>query len=193
MASADHMNYLALNQNILNKGLVIGAGPREGTSETPITTAKGLKVFLNGTHVIPEHKELDKGSKIGSMIHPDAMSGMPGSSGELSYEFWVTKKEYIIIVRLKLDESAYGKSEPAADILAMVKRAELPDNIKDTEEYFPIISAEMILCHFDSLFEFYESMDATDDWTFNDDTLYSYVERHFELKKAVNFIDDKLK
>ena len=77
MASADHMNYLALNQNILNKGLVIGAGPREGTSETPITTAKGLKVFLNGTHVIPEHKELDKGSKIGSMIHPDAMSGMP--------------------------------------------------------------------------------------------------------------------
>ena len=51
----------------------------------------------------------------------------------------------------------------------------------------------MILCHFDSLFEFYESMDATDDWTFNDDTLYSYVERHFELKNAVNFIDDKLK
>ena len=89
MASADHMNYLALNQNILNKGLVIGAGPREGTSETPITTAEGLKVFLNGTHVIPEHKELDKGSKIGSMIHPDAMSGMPGSSGEISYELYL--------------------------------------------------------------------------------------------------------
>ena len=184
MASADHMNYLALNQNILNKGLVIGAGPREGTSETPITTAEGLKVFLNGTHVIPEHKELDKGSKIGSMIHPYAMSGMPGCSGELSYEFWVTEKEYIILVRLKLDESTNGDSEPAADILCLVKRDEIPEHIQQNEDSYPIICQDMMLCHFDSLFEFYEELKDTDDWTFQENTLFSYVEYYFKLKRS---------
>jgi hypothetical protein len=60
MNSSTHMNYLALNQIILNKGLIIGAWPQEGISKTTIITADGLQVFLNRTHVIPEHEELDK-------------------------------------------------------------------------------------------------------------------------------------
>jgi len=186
MNSSTHMNYLALNQNILNKGLVIGAGYQEGTSEIPITTAEGLQVFLNGTHVIPEHEELNKYFEIGSMVHPYAMSGMPGSSGEISYEFWVTEKEYIIIVRLKLDDSSFGESEPAADILALVKRDSLPKHLKDTTESYSIISRAMLLCHFDSLFEFYNSIEELDEWTFEDDTLYSFVQYHFELKNEPN-------
>jgi hypothetical protein len=186
MNSSTHMNYLALNQNILNKVLVFGAGPQEGTSETPIITADGLQVFLNGTHVIPEHEELDKCFEIGTMIHPDAMSGMPGSSGEISYEFWVTKMEYIIIVRLKLDEFACGESEPAADILALVQRNCLPNHLKDSEESYSIISREMLLCHFESLFEFYDSIEELDEWTFEDDALYSFVQYHFELKNEPN-------
>ena len=59
---------------------------------------------MNGTHAMPEHEELDKCLTIGSLTHPDAMMGMPGSSGELSYEFWVTEKEYIIVIRLQLDD-----------------------------------------------------------------------------------------
>lgn len=184
MNSSTHMNYLALNQNILNKGLIIGAGPQEGISKTPIITAEGLQVFLNGTHVIPEHEELDKWFEIGSMVHPYAMAGMPGSSGEISYEFWVTKMEYIIIVRLKLDESAYGESEPAADILALVQRNCLPNHLK--EESYAIISRGMLLCHFESLFEFYDSIEELDEWTFEDDTLYSFVQYHFELKNKPN-------
>ena len=186
MNSNSHMNYLALNQNILNKGLVIGAGPQEGTSETPIITEEGLKVYLNGTHVIPEHEELDKWFTIGSMIHPDAMSGMPGSSGEISYEFWTTKMEYIIVVRLKLDESTCGESEPAADLLALVQRNALPNNIADNEDSYHVISREMILCHFDSLFEYYNSLEELDDWAFEDDALYSFVKYHFELKNDLN-------
>ena len=182
MNSSTRMNYLALNQNILNKGLTIGAGPQEGTSKTPIITAEGLQVFLNGTHVIPEPGELDKWFTIGSMIHPYAMSGMPGASGEISYEFWVTKMEYIIIVRLKLDEFTCGESEPAAEILALVQRNCLPNNLKDTEESYSIISREMLLCHFESLFEFYDSIEELDEWTFEDDALYSFVQYYFELK-----------
>ena len=127
------------------------------------------------------------------MVHPYAMNGMPGSSGELSYEFWVTEKEYIIVVRLKLDEFTNGASEPATDILALVKRDEIPENIKQNEESYPIISQDMMLCHLESLFEFYETLKDLDEWSFEDDTLYSYVEYHFELKNAVKSIDNELK
>ena len=47
MNTQNHMNYLALNQNILNKPLVIGKGPQEGSSEIPTTTFHGLQVYLN--------------------------------------------------------------------------------------------------------------------------------------------------
>ena len=42
MDSGQQMNYLALNQNIMNMPLVIGQGLQEGTSETPISTFEGL-------------------------------------------------------------------------------------------------------------------------------------------------------
>ena len=193
MNAQNHMNYLALNQNILNKPLVIGKGPQEGSSETPITTFHGLQVYLNGTHAMPEHEELDKGFTIGSLTHPHAMFGMPGSSGYLSYEFWVTKNEYIIVVRLKLNEFTNGESEPAADILSLVKKDEIPEIIEQNEKSYAMICQEMMLCHLESLFEFYEKLEDLNDWSFEDDTLYSFVEHHFELKNSVKAIDDALK
>jgi hypothetical protein len=123
-----------------------------------------------------------------------SLNGIPmiiartGWSGEISYEFWVTEMEYIIIVRLKLDESTCGESEPAADILALVKRNSLPKHLNDTLESYSIISREMLLCHFDSLFEFYNSIEELDEWTFEDDTLFSFVQYHFELKNDSNSI-----
>ena len=193
MNSETHMNYLALNQNILNKPLVIGKGFREGESKTPITTFHGLQVYLNGTHTMPEHEELDKCFTIGSLTHPYAMMGMPGSSGEISYEFWVTEKEYIIVIRLQLNDFGEQEATPAAEILSLVKRDEIPGNIEQNKESYATICQDMMLCHLESLFEFYETIDELDDWSFEDDTLYSYVENHFELKKAVNSITKKLK
>ena len=121
MNSNDHMNIMALNQNILMKCLVIGGGVKEGEENSPIVTPEGLQVYLNGTHRMPESEDLDKWFTIGSMLHPYAMGGMPGLSGDISYEFWVTKNEYIIVVRVKLDESTNGLSESAGDILTLVK------------------------------------------------------------------------
>ena len=193
MNTQNHMNYLALNQNILNKPLVIGEGPQEGSSETPITTFHGLQVYLNGTHAMPEHEDLVKCLTIGSMTHPHAMMGMPDCSGDLSYEFWVTEKEYIVVVRLKLDEFANGESEPAADILSLVKKDEIPEIIEQNEENYPMICQEMMLCQLEALFEFYEKLEDLNDWSFEDDTLYSHVVHHFELKNSVKAIDDALK
>ena len=39
----------------------------------------------------------------------------------------------------------------------------------------------MILCHFDLLFEFYDSLDDLDDWTFEEDELYTLVKHHFDI------------
>ena len=193
MKAQNHMNYLALNQNILNKPMVIGKGPQEGSTETPKTTFHGLQVYLNGTHLMPEHEDLDKCFTIGSMTHPYAMIGMPGSSGDLSYEFWVTEKEYIIVVRLKLDEFTNGDSEPAADILSLVKKDDVPETIEQNEESYAMICQEMMLCHLESLFEFCDNLEDLNEWSFKDDTLYSYVEYHFELKNSLKVIDDALK
>lgn len=186
------MNHLALNQNIFNKTLVFGSGPQEGTSLSPTSTFEGLKVYLNGVHVMPEYAELNEGSSIGRMTHPNAMDGMPGISGELTYELWDTSKEYLIVVRLKLDEMANGDSDPAVDILALIKRDELPGNIADSEDNFSLIAQEMILCHFDLLFEFYESLEDLDDWTFEEDELYALVKHHFDLKESVKLLKKEL-
>ena len=35
MKSANHLNYLALNQNILGKALRFGSGPEDGTATEP--------------------------------------------------------------------------------------------------------------------------------------------------------------
>lgn len=193
MNGSTQMNYLALNQNILNKSIVFGDGPQEGTVETPVNTFHGLHVYLNGTHKMPMNAELNTGSLIGSMTHPNAMYGMPGCSGKLSYEFWETSKEYLIVVRLKLDESSNGASEPAADILAILKKDSMPDSITQTDDNHSIIIRDMILCHFDSLFEFYNSIEELDDWTFEDDLLNSFVKYHFELKDTVDYIDKEVK
>ncbi len=184
MASSENINYLTLNQNIFNTEKEIDKGHQERRSKTPINTFKGIQVYLNGTHVMPKRAELIKGFAIGSMKQPISMVGMPSCRGDLSYYFWVTKKEYITIVRLKLDELAFGESEPAIDILALVKRNTLPNSIPDTEESYSLIAQEMILCHFNSLFEFYESIEELEDWTFKDDALHSFAQYHFELKKV---------
>jgi len=193
MKEGNHMNYIALNQNIFNKAFVFGSGPKEGTSLSPIITFEGLKVYLNGVHVMPESSELNEVSSIGGMTHPNAMYGMPGCSGDLTYELWVTSKEYLIIVRLKLDEMTNGDSDPEVDILALINRNEIPDNIEDSEENYFLISQEMILCHFDLLFEFYDGIEDLNDWTFEEDALYSIVKYHFDLKESVKLMEKELK
>ncbi len=192
MDSGQQMNYLALNQNIMNMPLVIGQGLQEGTSETPISTLEGLQVYLNGTHVIPECHELIGEFGIGEMVHPYAMDGMPGCTGNLRYAFCWSEHEYMILVGLKLDESTNGPSEEALDILAVVKRDEHTDKVAAKADHYELIIRDMLLCHFDSLFEFYDTIEEVDDWTFYEDDLLPIVKYHFELKKAVDFIGKEL-
>lgn len=193
MKAQKQLNYLALYQNILNKPIILGQGPKEGSSETPKTTFHGLEVYLNGIHKMPIYDKQDKGFIIGSMTHPYAMIGMPSTSGVLSYEFWTTDKEYIILVSLELEESEEEESDPATDVLAIVKKDQIPKNIIQNEESFPLICQDMMLCHFESLFEFYENLEDLEKWSFEEDTLYSYVKYHFELKNNEKAIDNALK
>ena len=50
-----------------------------------------------------------------------------------------------------------------------------------------------MLRHLESLFEFYEILEDLNEQSFEDDTLYSDVEYHFELKNVEKVIDSELK
>jgi hypothetical protein len=98
----------------------------------------------------------------------------------------------MILVGLKLDESTNGPSEEALDILAVVKRDEHTDKVAAKADHYKLIIRDMLLCHFDSLFEFYDTIEEVDDWTFFEDDLLPVIQYHFELKKTVDFIGKEL-
>lgn len=185
MKNNDYMNYLALNQNILNKTFVVGSGPQSKNENVPITTYEGIVVFLNGVHAIPDNSDIIQCFNIGTMTHPDAMMGMPGSSGDLNYQICITEKEYLILVSLKLSEFSNGKSKAAIDLLGLVQKDSLPPHVEHHEDNYGFIAQEVLNCHFDSLFMYYDSMEDLKDWDFDEeDALFHFVKAYFENKKC---------
>ena len=115
------------------------------------------------------------------MTNPNAMPGMPDCSGEIRYEFWMTESEYLIVIRLKLEESAYNETTAAAEILSIVKRNSIPESLPDTADNQIKIIQEMLNPHFKNLFSAYDSMEKLKDWTFNEDALSYLINDFFEL------------
>jgi hypothetical protein len=175
MKSATHMNYLALQQNILGKPLRFGSGTEEATETEPYITKTGFKVYLNGTHSRPNHSQIESHLLIGYMKHPHAMEGMPGCSGELEYYLCFTEHEFIAIVSLKLDEETNGKSDAATDWVAIIRREDLPEGIEDNKDYHYDIAEALLEAHLNDMFQFYDTEDDLNDWEFGDDTLRSMV------------------
>jgi hypothetical protein len=185
MKPGTHMNYLALNQNILNKPIIFGSGPKDGDKIIPIQSKNGLKIYLNGTHKMPEFDSINELFTIGQLTHPHAMIGMPDCEGELKYEFGITDTEYLIIVRLKLNEENNGESDFVSDILTLINRNEIPENIDDSSDNYFLFCQEMLFCHFDILFQFYDTVDEIEGWDFNGDALLTIVNSYFETKKRM--------
>ena len=183
MDNGTHMNYLALNQNILFKQLRFFEGPEEGTQLEPIQGFNNLSIYLNGKHniseFIDEDFEITNGICVGHLTHPYAMDGMPGQSGVLAYDFCESEEYHLIIVRLKLDEGTNGKSEPASDFLSIVKKSEVPASLYEDEYSDFKIAGSMLFPHLDRLFEFYESYE-------------SLIEADFEIEKETA-LDEMIK
>ena len=180
MKAATHLNYLALNQNILGKALRIGSGPEDGIETEPHLTKTGFKVYLNGTHAKPGHSQIENHLLIGRVKHPHAMDGMPGCSGEIEYYLCMTETDYIAIVTLKLDEETNGPSEAATDWLAIIKREGFPEEIEDCKDNYYDIAEALLKAHLDTMFEFYESEEDLKEWEFGDDALRGMVLSRWE-------------
>lgn len=181
MTRNNQMNYIALNQQILNKSLLMGTGFVGREEENPFKSEQGLNIYINGSHKMPDHGEIETFLNIGEMYHPEIMFGMPGCGGKISYDFGITEKEFLVIVRVELDDfDEDNESEPAADLLALTKRDELPGNIKDEEDSYLLICQEMLSAHFSNMFEFHPSMEDLKDWTFNEDALHELVQNFFK-------------
>ena len=190
MDSGTHMNYIALNQNILFKPLRFGEGPVEGGQEEPIQSLNDLPVYLNGKHDVSEYVDSDfkltELVNIGHLSHPHAMNGMPDASGDLTYDFGSTEKYFVVIVRLKLDEGAYGESEEASDLLALVKRIDVPQILFEKEHYQFHLASSMLFPHLDQLFEFYESYESIIEADFEiekESALEELIKQFFEIRE----------
>lgn len=190
MDRATHMNYLALNQNVFNKAMIIGQGPQEGSVENPTETPSGIKVYRNGKHAMPEIEELEHVYDIGSLSHPQLMFGMPGCPGDLGYEFWQTETQYVIVIRLQLDEYVDEGAEPAADILAVAERSDIPDEILHSDNCHEVACKAMMNYHFQSLFDYYESAEELNDWVFQPDALHSLVAEYFNVDALIDIEDE---
>lgn len=182
MKNSDYMNYLALNQNILGKFLIMGEGFRGKSEETPDISPAGIPVYLNGLHKVPGYAEVNTCFNIGAVIHPDAMMGMPGSSGELCYQLCITDNEFLVAVQLKLDEFSNGASNPARELLALVKKEDLPEELSDHEDNYYRIAQEMMHRHFQELFKYCGTFEELRDWEFQDDGLSELVKAYFGAK-----------
>ncbi len=180
MTANNHLNFLALQQNILGKPLRIGSGPEEGTETKPHVTKNGFEVYLNGTHLQPDFSAIVEHFHIGYIKHPHAMFGMPGSSGDLHYYLCITEHEYLATVSLKLDEEPHGPPEEATDWIAIMKREDFPPGFEDNSDFHFEIAQALLEQHINNLFEFYESIDDLVEWEFGDDALRSIVMTRFD-------------
>jgi hypothetical protein len=164
MKTSNHMNYIALQQNIIGKSLMFGQGAIGKEEIEPIQSKSGLNVFINGQNIIPSHGEILDKKFIGELIHPAAMIGMPDTSGELTYHLCTTNDSYFIVVGLKLDDEVNGNSESCYDLLGIIFKKDLPDSFSNENDLLYDLCEEILFLHFDYLFDCYESIEDIKDW-----------------------------
>ena len=177
-------NLLALQQNILGKGLVFGQGFKEGIEIEPLLSRlHNLPMYMNGKHAFPfEFEGVETTYPPASMNHPNAMEGMPGAPGVLNYTLTEASGYYLCFVDLKLSESSCGPSEPAEDWLAAVEIEALPEELKCKDSGPYQVLKAMLWQPFDELFEFYDSYESISEFEFDDDLLGDMSERYFTEK-----------
>ena len=93
---------------------------------------------------------------------------------------------YVVIVRLKLDEGAYGDSEQASDLLALVKKEDVPETLFEKEHYQFYIAGSMLFPHLKQLFEFYETHESVIEAGFiveKETPLEEVIKQFFESEK----------
>jgi hypothetical protein len=186
MKASNHMNYIALQQNIIGKPLRIGSGPDEGTETVPHLTKNGFNVFLNGTHSKPDFSPIIEHLHVGYMKHPHSMDGMPGCSGDLHYYLCITEHEYLVTISLKLDEETNGPSEEVTDWISLMKRKNFPEGIEDDSDNYYDIAEALLEAHLNDMFKFYESKEDINDWEFADDALKNMIMERYDSESKIS-------
>jgi len=183
MEESNTMNCIALQQNILEKSMIVGQGFLEGALATPEKTNTGLRVYINGKHIIPVLREMNLKEEFcfAKVHHPYALIGMPDSSGELIYIFRVCEEACMILIGLHIDEEFNGSSEIVWDILSIALQSE-NGNLLSKYDHHTIISS-LIKNHFDRLFSNFDTIDELDDWNLEGVIYVDLVHLYFETQK----------
>jgi len=119
--NANHMNLVAMAQNVMGFVLLMGKGfvPRE-ESANPYRIIDNTPVFHSTINIFPFEIPSSrlKLYKWGSFIHPYMMMGMPDTSGLVKLYISFYQENYLLWIYCKLDEEMNGKSDFVSGLIA---------------------------------------------------------------------------
>lgn len=114
------MNWVALIQGVYHNALNLGQQQEEVIGEPVHSSEYGWPIYIKGKGAVPEITEIKLVYALGSIYHPALVLGMPSVGGDISYFLGEADTEMTLLIRLKLDESAYGDSDPVEDLAAVL-------------------------------------------------------------------------
>ena len=117
---------------------------------------------------------------LGKIHHPNLIIGNSSLRGELKYELAVTESAYFILVGLQLEELQLEGAEQAPAILAMINRCEFPPTFNREIENHTLIAKEVLLPHFERLFENFSSKEELNGWQIKGQFLNKLVNQYFK-------------
>ncbi len=138
-------NYIALNQTLFRKSLVIGKGFQEGTWTSASENPRGYYLWVNGLHDMPKADEILNMVEIGTIEYDHLVNGMGDCSGSIKYWLGKSKSEFLLIAGVKLNESHSNKSDYTKDIATLVFKDRVPYELRDDDAE---ISGDLLLAHF---------------------------------------------
>lgn len=141
------LEYLALNQTLFNKNLIVGKGFNEGKQSFPDKSFDfGWWVFVNGRTEIPDVTgSIKEIWEIGNMYYPDLLIGMPSLGGQIKYSLVTTDEEWKIIAGVKLDDYEGSLSEFVESIATVMY---LKDYLRRGEFTIAKLAKELLMPHF---------------------------------------------
>ena len=180
MALSSAFNQQLLEKNILWKfdGILLNSN-----SENSVRLEKTFNGFTIHQYTRYERlltSTIKSSYLLGKIHHPNLLIGNSSLRGKLKYELAVTENAYFILVGLQLEELQFEEAEQAPAILAMINRNEFPPAFNRELENHKLIAKEMLLPHFERLFENFSSKEDLKGWQIKGQFLNRLVNQYFK-------------
>jgi hypothetical protein len=203
--NANHMNLVAMAQNVMGFVLLMGKGfvPKD-ESEDPYRIIDNTPVYHSAINIFPFEIPSSRPNlfKWGSFIHPYMMMGMPDTNGLVKLYVSFYQENYLLWIYCKLDEEMNGKSDFVSGLIAWTPKVK-----GDSLQLAGFRLFYALLCQMDFIKDnedfatsFTTPQDWTEEWeaTANCNMVFSALRNtsylsHKELEKRIEDAPDFLR